>query len=189
MLYVAIGSAGFFFVLLLDWFSLKNIPVLKKVCGILSAALVVYATVMVCLAPDKFELPFFVLPLGIALAVVSFMLLIYSLFLEIPFHSTYAKKGVGDMLITTGTYALTRHPGVLWLGLFYIGLSLIFPSVPMFIAAAVWLIMDIILVVVEDSYLFPRMFPGYDDYRKRTPFLIPTRQSIADCLRTLRPGR
>ena len=186
---MVLGSAGFFFVLLLDWLSLKNNAVLKRLCGLLSAGLVLYATVMVCLAPDKYELPFFVLPPGIALAVVSFLLLIYSLFLEIPFHSTYAKKGVGDMLITTGTYALTRHPGVLWMGFFYIGLSIIFPSVIMFVAVAVWLIMDISLVVLEDRFLFPRMFPGYDDYKKKTPFLIPTRQSLSNCRRTLRPGR
>ncbi len=176
-------------VLLFDWLSLKNVPVLKKVCGALAAGLQIYATVMVCLSPDRLELPAFTVPLGICLAVISFFLLIYSLFLEIPFHCTYAKEGVGETLVTTGTYALSRHPGVLWLGLLYIALAVLFPSVTMFIAVVVWFAMDVILVVLEDSYLFPRMFPGYVSYRKKTPFLIPTRQSVADCLRTLRPRR
>lgn len=189
MLYILIGAAGFLFMLLFDWLSLKNIPVLKGISGLLAAGLIGYATVMVCIGPDKINLPFFLMPPGVCLAVVSFLLLVYSLFLEIPFHSTYAKRGGGSTLITTGTYALTRHPGVIWLGLFYSGLSIVFPSPVMFAAAVVWLILDVVLVSIEDAILFPRMFTGYDDYKKRTPFLFPTRRSIVECLRTLRPNR
>jgi len=185
MIYVLIGAVGFLLVYTLDWLSLKNVPAIKRLVGVMTACLLIYATVMVCISPPKLDLPIIILPLGICLALVSFLLLIYSLFIEIPFHSTYVEKGVGTRLITTGTYALTRHPGVLWLGLFYISLALIFPSTTMFIAIIVWLIMDVILVILQDSIFFPRMFPGYDNYKKRTPFLIPTRQSISACLKTI----
>jgi len=127
------------------------------------------------------------MPLGITLLVISLCLLIYSLFIEIPFQSTYAKKGVGNKLITTGTYALVRHPGVLWLALLYISLALIFPSPILFLAAIVWLIMDIIWVAVEDRNFFPKMFPDYREYQQKTPFLIPTKQSISACLKTISP--
>jgi len=127
------------------------------------------------------------MPLGIILLVISLCLLIYSLFIEIPFQSTYSKKGVGNKLITTGTYALVRHPGVLWLALLYISLALIFPSPILFLAASVWLIMDIIWVAVEDRVFFPKMFLDYQEYQQKTPFLIPTKQSISSCLKTINP--
>jgi len=119
--------------------------------------------------------------------VISLCLLIYSLFIEIPFHSTYANKGVGNKLITTGTYALIRHPGVIWLALLYISLAIIFPSLILFLAVIVWLIMDIIWVTLEDRIFFPKMFPDYREYQQKTPFLIPTKQSISACLKTINP--
>jgi hypothetical protein len=30
------------------------------------------------------------------------------------------------------------------------------------------------------------MFPGYEQYKRETPMLIPTRESIARCIKTLR---
>ncbi len=187
MLYIFIGAAGFLLAYAFDWLSLKNIPIIKQVAGVLAIGLLVYATVMVCVSPAKFNLPFFTIPLGACLLLVSFTLLMYSLFIEIPFHSTYANKGVGTKLITTGTYAMVRHPGVLWLALVYLSIALLFPSVTLFLAVAVWLIMDIIYVVLQDRLLFPEMFPDYHQYKQKTPFLIPTRQSISACLKTINP--
>lgn len=187
MEYVLIGAGGFLLAYAFDWLSLKYIPVLKQVTGILAGCLLIYATVMVCMISPRFEMPFFTIPLGSCLLLISLALLIYSLFIEIPFHSTYAEKGVGTTLITTGTYALVRHPGVLWLALVYISLALLFPSTTLFIAVIVWFILDVVYVILEDWIFFPRMFSGYPDYRRKTPFLIPSRQSILACWKTLNP--
>lgn len=189
MEYVLTGAAGFVLAYAFDWLSLKNIAVLKQAAGVAAVGLLLYATVMVCVSYPRFDLPFFTIPLGYCLLPLSLALLIYSLFIEIPFHSTYVAKGAGNRLVTTGTYALVRHPGVLWLGLVYLSLALLFPSATLLIAFAVWFMLDIIYVVLEDWIFFPRMFPGYPDYRRSTPFLIPSRQSILTCMRTINPGR
>jgi protein-S-isoprenylcysteine O-methyltransferase Ste14 len=185
VIYIVIGVFSFLVACSYDWLSLKNIPFVKQLAGLLAVGLNIYATVMVCISPAKFDVPFYFLVLGACLLPVSLSLLMYSLFIEIPFRSTYLKNGVGSKLITTGTYALTRHPGVLWLALFYLSLAMLFPSTTLFLAITIWLIMDIIYVIMQDRIFFIRMFLDYNGYRRRTPFLIPTKQSILACFKTI----
>ncbi|MBN1376532.1 MAG: hypothetical protein JXA01_10320 [Dehalococcoidia bacterium] len=188
VIYIIIGIISFLIAYSYDWLSLKNIPLIQHIAGLAAAGLNIYATVMVCISPDKFDISVYVLVLGTCLLPVSLLLLIYSLFIEIPFRSTYLQKGIGSKLITTGTYALCRHPGVLWLTLVYLSLAMIFPSITLFLAVILWLIMDIIYVILQDNVFFIRMFPDYPEYQRRTPFLLPTRKSISACLKTLNPG-
>jgi protein-S-isoprenylcysteine O-methyltransferase Ste14 len=112
------------------------------------------------------------------------LLLFYSLFVEIPFTATYAQQGVGDALITTGTYALTRHPGVLWFGLWMAGLVLVTRGQLLLAAGIVWTLLDAVYVWLQEVFLFRRMFPSYAAYQRTTPMLVPTPQSVARCLRT-----
>jgi protein-S-isoprenylcysteine O-methyltransferase Ste14 len=186
MLYIFIGVAGFGIALAFDWASLKGIRVVKQLAGLIAFSLLIFATVMVCLIPAKMELPVFVRIIGGCLLAISLCLLIYSLFIELPFRGTYTKQGSGDKLISTGTYALVRHPGVIWLAFVFLGLALLYPSLTLFLAVVIWWFVDVIYVFVQDKYLFPRMFTGYQEYKKQTPFLIPTRQSFLTCLKTLR---
>jgi len=111
-------------------------------------------------------------------------LLLVSLFLEIPFRQTDAADGVGDTLVKTGTYALVRHPGVLWLALFLASLILVSRSRLLLVAAPVWLFMDVLYVWVQECSYFTKMFPGYEQYQRETPMLIPNGESIAQCIRT-----
>lgn len=187
VIYILVGIVGVLFAFAFDWASLKNIPVVKQVVGILAIGLIAYATVMVCQTSEKLERPTFLLPLGALFLVLFLCLLVYSLFIEIPFRTTYAQKGVGDHLIKEGTYALTRHPGVIWLFFVYVSLILMFPSATLIIAAVIWMLMDVIHVAVQDRLFFPKMFPQYHLYQQQTPFLIPNRQSISACLNTIRP--
>jgi len=186
VIYILIGVFGFVIAYAFDWVSLKGLPLVKQLVGLSAACLLVYATVMVCLSPAKFELPIFTLPLGGCLLLISLCLLVYSLFVEIPFRSTYTKQGVGNELITTGTYALVRHPGVIWFAFVFLALILLFPSTTLLLAAISWLIMDIIYVILQEKFFFPKMFPGYDEYQRQTPFLIPNRQSLSACLKTIK---
>jgi len=186
MIYIVIGIIGFLFAYIFDWASLKQFWRLRRFVGIFTVTLIVYATVMVCITPTKLDLPIFVLPLGIVILTIAAFLLIYSLFIEIPFRATYTERGSSNQLITSGTYALVRHPGVLWLILFYLALTLLFPSVTIIVATIAWLIMDIIYVVLQDKFFFPRLFPEYKSYQKLTPFLIPNRNSIVACLKSIR---
>jgi protein-S-isoprenylcysteine O-methyltransferase Ste14 len=186
MVYIVIGVLGFAAAFAFDWASLKRIPVIKQLAGFVAFSLLIYATIMVCHSPTKLGPPIFARIIGGCLLAIFLCLLIYSLFIELPFRRTYTKQGVGEELIYTGTYALVRHPGVIWLAFVFLALTLLYPSPTLFLAIVIWLFIDVIYVTVQDKYFFPKMFSHYQDYKKQTPFLIPTKQSFFACLKTLR---
>jgi protein-S-isoprenylcysteine O-methyltransferase Ste14 len=95
---------------------------------------------------------------------------------------------VGDKLVKTGTYALVRHPGVLWFGLFLLALVGVSRSKLLLIAAPLWFLLDVLWVWIQERFYFNQMFPGYEQYKRETPMLIPTRESIVRCVKTLRQG-
>ena len=98
----------------------------------------------------------------------------------------YAEQGVGDKLVTTGTYALVRHPGVLWYAIFLVGMILASGRWLALLAAPVWLLIDVLHVWIQEKVFFNQMSPEYEQYKQQTPMLIPTRRSIARCLQTFR---
>jgi protein-S-isoprenylcysteine O-methyltransferase Ste14 len=112
-------------------------------------------------------------------------LLIYSLFLELPFVKTYGGAKYSSDLVDTGTYALCRHPGVLWFGLMFFFYFLATGAVLMIPAGIIWTGLDVVHVYIEDRYFFPRMFSDYKIYSESTPMLIPNRESIRRCIATL----
>ena len=184
MEHILLGSLAFLIAFFFDLAALKRIPYLKQIIGLASVSLFGYSLLAVCLAPVKLRLPDWLSWVGWPFLLVSFSLLVYSLFLEIPFRQTYAADGVGDRLVKTGTYALVRHPGVLWFALFLAALFLVSRSRLLFVAAPVWLFMDVLYVWVQECSYFTKMFPGYEQYQRETPMLIPNGESIAQCIRT-----
>jgi len=112
------------------------------------------------------------------------LLLIYSLFLEVHFTKTYGKKEHNSELVTTGTYALSRHPGVLWLFLVFMGLFLATGRSSLFMAGFVFTVINIFYVVLQEVAIFPKLFKDYGDYQKTTPFLLPTLESIKRMFKT-----
>jgi len=190
MIYVATGSLGFLVIHLFDIVSLKRIPGAKPFTWSFGVGLLAYSLIMICLAPDKLPLPIWSTWLGWGLLSVSLFLLIYSLFVNLPFRRTYIATGVGDKLITTGLYALVRHPWVHCFTLLLLSLVLVSRSSLLLIASPVWILLDILLAVVQDRFFFGRMFDGYDSYRRETPMLVPNRRSIntfIDSLKRLEP--
>jgi protein-S-isoprenylcysteine O-methyltransferase Ste14 len=184
--YILLGGLAFLVVFFFDLAALKGIAYLKQAIGLVFVSLFGFALQMVCLQAEKFSLPHWLFWVGWPLLIISAGLLIYSTFLEIPFKQTYAKNGVGDKLVKTGTYALVRHPGVLWFGLLLLALVAISRSKLLLIAAPLWFLLDVLWVWIQDRFYFSQMFPGYEQYKRETPMLIPTRESIIRCVRTLR---
>ena len=184
--YITIGALGFLVAYLFDLASLKRIPGAKQCVGVVAGALIGYALLMVCLESERLELPPGLTWLGWALLPLSSLLLIYSLFLNIPLGKTYIAPGVEGKLVRTGSYALVRHPAVLWYALFLISLILISRSKLLLIASPIWFALDVIWVILQEKFFFTKMFKDYDDYQRETPMLIPTRRSIRACLKTLR---
>ena len=189
MIYIAIGILGFLIVHLFDIVSLKRIPGAKPFTWILGSGLLVYSLTMICFAPGKLLLPAWSTWLGWGLLSVSLFLLIYSLFINLPFRKTYVTTGVGSKLVTTGLYAIVRHPGVHWFILFMLSLILVSKSSLLLIASPVFILLDIVLVIVQDKFLFGRMFDGYDCYQQETPMLVPNRRSINTFINSLKRAR
>jgi protein-S-isoprenylcysteine O-methyltransferase Ste14 len=189
MEYILFGIAGFLVAYLFDLVSLHKTPHGKQVIGIIVVCSVVYSHLMVCIRGERLPLPIGFSCVGWPLFGLASLALIYSLFLEIPFRQTYVAEGVGDKLVMTGTYALARHPGVLWYALVLISLIFISASRLMLFAAPIWFLIDVLHVWLQDQFFFPRMFPDYTRYQRETPMLVPNRTSLSRCLTTFAEGR
>jgi protein-S-isoprenylcysteine O-methyltransferase Ste14 len=184
MSFILLGCLGFGFVVLFDFLSLWGKARLKILFWILGFGLIGYATVMVCLTPDRLDFPLWVTITGGVLTLLFACSLIYTLFINLPFMRTYYRVQQKTVLIRSGGYALTRHPGVLALTLLLLSLLPLSAATLLFIAIPVFVFANIITVVIEDKYIFPRLFPEYVLYRKETPMLIPNKKSLKAFLRS-----
>ena len=111
-------------------------------------------------------------------------LLIHTLFFALrDGGSGYAPPADGKLpLVDGGVYALCRHPGVLWLGGFYLALWGALGGFWLGAAFAIYSALDLFYVLWQDRVIFPRSISGYEGYRGRVPFLIPNRHSVHRCL-------
>ena len=105
-------------------------------------------------------------------AILSALLLIWSVFLEFSWVRR-KRKLAPEATVDSGTYGLCRHPGFWWLSFLVIFLNLLRGVRLYSIATILMIALDFVLVFVQDRYIFPRILPGYEEYRKRVPFLIP----------------
>lgn len=190
MIYIVLGIFGFIIVHLFDIVSLKRVPSGAKPCvWAIGSGLLVYSLIMLCLQSNTLPLPIWSTWLGWGLLTLSFFLLIYSLFVNLPFRKTYIASGVSDRLIKTGLYALVRHPWIHCFTLTLLSLVLVSRSSLLLIAVPIWVLVNIVLVIIQDKYLFGKMFPGYNSYRRETPMLLPNQRSFNTFIKGLRPLR
>ena len=180
-----LGAIAFLILCGFDLASLAGSTILKRVVLFASSALFLVAFVRVLRHTADLPIPAWCVPLGWFFSILGGVLLVYSLALEIPFQHTYIEAGAQNELATSGTYALTRHPGVLWMALLLIGLVLANGSHAMLVAAVIWLLIDILYAWLQDRVFFPRQFPDYRQYQCRTPMLLPDLASLRRCWRTL----
>lgn len=186
---VGAGVLSFLVAYSFDWAALKRVPGLKQSIAIVVVVLHGYALLAASWGGTRFWLPDVLFWISLGLLPLSLFLLAYSFFLEIPFAKTYAQAGTSGQLVTTGTYGLVRHPGVIWYALFLLALLFVTRSVTLLVATPLWVLLNILYVVLQERFFFDKMFPGYPEYRRQTPMLIPTGKSIARCLQTLGPRR
>ena len=186
MVFVLLAVAGFGLIHLSDPAAIRRLPLVKPVVWTVGVALITYATLMASLSPHKIELPSWTTWLGWALLVGTLCVVVYGLFIKLPFHKTYVAAGVGDKLITTGFYSLVRHPWVHWSIILMISVILISTSRLILLASPLILFLEIVAVSVQDHFFFGKMFPGYERYRKDTPMLIPNGKSIRSFAASLR---
>lgn len=83
-------------------------------------------------------------------------------------------KGSGE-LATEGLYARVRHPRYTGMMLSVLGACLIAGSLLLWVAAAVWWVLALVAVSLEERELRARFGAAYEAYRKRVPRFVPFR--------------
>jgi protein-S-isoprenylcysteine O-methyltransferase Ste14/DNA-binding XRE family transcriptional regulator len=160
---------------------------LSMVC----AAITVIAVVALVFLASYLDLPvparIAVLALAV-LAVVFLALMVYTLFFALPFSATYLEENAPRKAYTGGMYALCRHPGVLWFAGAYLCLGLLLGTPKAAVFALVMTGLNIAYVLFQDRWTFPQSFVNYEEYRRTTPFLLPTPGSAVRCVRTWKGG-
>lgn len=124
--------------------------------------------------------------LWIPMILIFMSLLIFTLFFALPFDSTYLKNEKRRLVYTKGMYALCRHPGVLWFIGLYFSLYFLTGNTTIFLMAVILSFMNIVYVIFQDVWTFPKLFIDYDEYTKSTPFIIPNFGSINRMFMTFR---
>lgn len=123
-----------------------------------------------------------------AMAFISLLLLIYTLFFAVPFGDTYLASKP-PQICTTGIYALSRHPGGLWFMSFYLFLWLALPDPVLLLGGILFSVLNLFYILLQDRLVFMKTFADYSEYKKSTPFLFPTYQSCKQCIKTSRLRR
>jgi len=106
------------------------------------------------------------------------LVLLYVLFGSFSVKDAYVRQDSGRQVYDKGFYALCRHPGVLLFAGLYASLHYAF-ALP-WPDAALYSALNLLLASAEDKWFFPRSIGGYDEYKKRVPFLIPASAGIKE---------
>jgi len=184
MLFILSGAIGFLFMLGSDLVGIKKNNVAQSLLAFFGTIIIVSSSVGILLVGNTYQLDVGLRVLFGAIGLVFLFFLIYSVLIEVK-----KNKAESNQLVTSGTYALSRHPGVLWLFFYYVFGSLSFANTDILIAGIVWSLINVIYVIVQEKVIFTRIFSNYEIYKKETPMLLPTRSSIKKCLVTLDGGR
>ncbi len=174
-LYFLTGIGGFILFMFFEVFTLRGVK--KHFILIPSFVLFLYGSFMIFVKSRRdFSIS---LPLTIFLYIILFIslgLLIYSLFINIPFKKTYIKNGFEQELVKSGLYSISRHPGFLFLSLFLFSLSLIKGSFVSLYYSLVIVSLDFILIYYQDKVVFPKIFKGYNEYKREVNFILGRRR-------------
>ncbi|HZJ88737.1 MAG TPA: hypothetical protein VFC80_06260 [Sphaerochaeta sp.] len=165
----AVGAAGYLFLGLYDAAQLKKNQRLSRVFafGFFLAAIPYLLLFFTFVTPHLRHIS---IPL-LLLAITAGGATGYIVLLEIP-KNHHNHTTVYDR----GTYARVRHPGFLTHFVLNTFIVLYFFNLEVLLLCTVYVICNLILITVEDIYLFPRLFVDYDAYKERTGFLIPKRR-------------
>ena len=104
---------------------------------------------------------------------------------EIPFRKAWVDEGHTDELVDTGTYALARHPGVIWFTFAIFALAVATRSRRLLLAAPLLIAGDVGHVAFQEQAVLTEVFgDSYRRYQQSTPFLVPTVASFTRFVET-----
>jgi protein-S-isoprenylcysteine O-methyltransferase Ste14 len=185
-----VGVAGFLVLLWVEPAGLAGRRILERALLASGRAMVVGAHLLALLLSPYLSVPAGLRFAGTPVALAGFLLLLQSLVFELPVDRSTGRPGGPRRLTSTGTYALVRHPGVLWFALWMAGLAAVSGARDILFAAPVWIATNAAYAWAEDRFTFPRMFgAAYEAYRRQVPMFLPTRASLVRFRRSFRAFR
>jgi protein-S-isoprenylcysteine O-methyltransferase Ste14 len=192
MQYILLGCTAFFIFIIFDLNKMYSVNRLLNACFALGIILLTIATAGILLMSEiRFQLP---LPIRIVCGFLSAYALVmqfYCIFFAIPFKVTYLEGSNDNKMTVTseGPFMLSRHPGVPWLFFFYIFLWLTSGIDLILWAGMIWTFFNVLHVYVQDRWLFPKYFAGYETYKLDVPFMLPNKHSLTRYIDSLKRGR
>ncbi len=183
MMYIGIGVAGFILLLLFDVCSLCKKSVIKYFFGLSGFSLIAGSSIFLIQLESYASFSYSVRIIALVIAIISLLLLVYSVFIEVG-RKTYEYENK-NTLITTGTYALSRHPGVLWFLFLYLFAAIYFQNHLVLYAGLIWTVMNILYVAIQERFIFTKLFDDYSNYILTTPMILPSNSSLGRCITTL----
>ena len=105
--------------------------------------------------------------LGVVLSSLAWMILTWAMLTNPHFEATVRIQTDRDhRVVTTGPYAIVRHPGYVGAGLWVLGSPLIVGSVYGLIPAGITIVLPVLRTYLEDQTLQAEL-PDYAEYTKR----------------------
>ena len=176
--YILVGSLGFLSGYAFEVVSGKRLPGARPVLFAIASGLLLFSMVMVCLTSERFWLPTWAIVFGWILLPVSSLLFLRTLFFDLPFRGTYVTSLSESCLVTTGSYAIVRHPTVPLFLLILISILLVSQASLVLLAIPIWGSLDILWAVLQERLVLTKVFPDYKRYRESTPMLLPNRRTM-----------
>lgn len=182
---VGLVMLGFTWGVLHDVASYRGTPVVKPLLLVLAAASHIAGAWHLLARGPRQAVPLLVQRVAAVLTVVGFLGMIYSIAIEIPFRRAWIDRGHTGNLVTTGTYSVSRHPGVLWTTLWVACAGFATRSRDLIRLWPIVIAADVVHVWIQDRWLLPHVFGDeYRAYQRRVPFLVPR---LGDLMRRGRP--
>ena len=98
-------------------------------------------------------------------------MMVYTLFFAIPFNTTYIEDSKQRLAYTKGVYSISRHPVMLWFAGLYLSLWGLTNNLNAGTFYIAMIIGNLLYVIYQDVYIFPKTFTNYKSYKETTPFL------------------
>ncbi|MHB1420441.1 MAG: methyltransferase family protein [Bacillota bacterium] len=170
------GLTGYLLLLIYDVATLKLVRK-RSILAVLGYGIHLYAIILTIIGEQKLSFPSWLVWAGLPVALSGGVWLVYCLFLFSPIKDTYMDRGK-PLLTTEGPYALTRHPGVLGYAVMIAGLTMISRSSLLLVGGIIWIAGNVLYVYIQECLIFRRLFPGYENYCRQVPMLVPRVQNV-----------
>lgn len=184
--YILLGIAGYLLAQTSYAGIFKRVGFAKPTAWAVGWMVFMLANVALATSPSIVILPEWTRWAGWTLLVLSATLLTLSVFVYLPFRATHIRADATNTLVSTGLYALVRHPWLWGFLLLMLSLILVSRSKSMMIAAPIFALLGIASTAAQDRFLFSRTLPGYENYRRQTPMMIPNAKSVGNFLSSFR---